>query len=256
MLIGVPLETVAGETRVAVTPETAKKLKAQGHVVRVQSGAGVAASATDAAYEAVGAEIVDRAGAFGCDLVLKVRSPHGRRAVADEARRRAGGHAQPVRPRRPAAPGRRRPHQLRARGRAAHDARAEHGRAVEPGQHRRLQGGDDRGRPLPALLPDADDRRRHREGRARRDPRRRRRRPAGDRHRQAAGRGDRGERRAPERQGAGRVAGRASSSTCPTKPPKRRKPPRAWAAMRGRCRRAGSSARRSRWPSASRRPTS
>ncbi|HSW25834.1 MAG TPA: NAD(P)(+) transhydrogenase (Re/Si-specific) subunit alpha, partial [Burkholderiaceae bacterium] len=75
MLIGVPLETVAGETRVAVTPETAKKLKAQGHVVTVQSGAGVAASATDAAYEAVGAAIGDRAGAFGCDLVLKVRSP-------------------------------------------------------------------------------------------------------------------------------------------------------------------------------------
>ena len=46
MLIGVPLETAAGETRVAVTPETAKKLVAQGHAVRVQSGAGVAASAT------------------------------------------------------------------------------------------------------------------------------------------------------------------------------------------------------------------
>jgi NAD(P) transhydrogenase subunit alpha len=75
MLIGVPHETAAGETRVAVTPETAKKLKAQGHAVRVQSGAGVAASAPDAAYEAVGAEIVDAAGALGCDLVLKVRAP-------------------------------------------------------------------------------------------------------------------------------------------------------------------------------------
>ena len=41
MLIGVPLETAAGETRVSVTPETAKKLKAQGHTIRVQSGAGV-----------------------------------------------------------------------------------------------------------------------------------------------------------------------------------------------------------------------
>jgi len=75
MLIGVPLETTAGETRVAVTPETAKKLKAQGHTVRVQSGAGVAASATDDAYAAAGAEITDRAGAFTADLVLKVRSP-------------------------------------------------------------------------------------------------------------------------------------------------------------------------------------
>lgn len=75
MLIGIPQETVAGETRVAVTPETAKKLKAQGHALRLQSGAGVAASAPDAAYEAVGVEITDAAGAFGCDLVLKVRSP-------------------------------------------------------------------------------------------------------------------------------------------------------------------------------------
>ena len=84
MLIGVPLETAAGETRVAVTPETAKKLKAQGHGVQVQSGAGVAASATDEAYAAAGAEITDRAGAFGCDLVLKVRTPQRRRAGADE----------------------------------------------------------------------------------------------------------------------------------------------------------------------------
>ncbi|MES3002213.1 MAG: Re/Si-specific NAD(P)(+) transhydrogenase subunit alpha [Pseudomonadota bacterium] len=76
MHIGVPAETTAGETRVAVTPETAKKLKAQGHTLRIQSGAGVAASATDEAYEAAGAEITDAEGAFGCDLVLKVRSPN------------------------------------------------------------------------------------------------------------------------------------------------------------------------------------
>jgi len=75
MLIGIPAETAAGETRVALTPETAKKLKAQGHTLRVQSGAGVAASVTDAAYEAAGAEITDAAGAFGCELVLKVRIP-------------------------------------------------------------------------------------------------------------------------------------------------------------------------------------
>ena len=75
MLIGVPLETAAGEARVAVTPETAKKLKAQGHQIAVQSGAGVAASATDEAYLAAGAQIVDRAAALGCELVLKVRSP-------------------------------------------------------------------------------------------------------------------------------------------------------------------------------------
>jgi NAD(P) transhydrogenase subunit alpha len=75
MLIGVPTETTVGETRVAATPETVKKLKGQGHIVRVQSGAGLAASATDEAFAAAGAEITDAASAFGADLVLKVRSP-------------------------------------------------------------------------------------------------------------------------------------------------------------------------------------
>ena len=75
MLIGVPTETTVGETRVAVTPETAKKLKAQGHTLRIQSGAGVTASVTDEAYTAVGVEITDAAGAYACELVLKVRAP-------------------------------------------------------------------------------------------------------------------------------------------------------------------------------------
>jgi H+-translocating NAD(P) transhydrogenase subunit alpha len=75
MKLGVPAETIAGETRVAVTPETAKKLIAQGHSVCVQSDAGVAASVTDAAYEAVGAQITDAAGAYASDIVLKVRAP-------------------------------------------------------------------------------------------------------------------------------------------------------------------------------------
>jgi NAD(P) transhydrogenase subunit alpha len=75
MLIGIPLETAVGESRVAVTPETVKKLKAQGHTLCVQSGAGIAASVTDEAYAAAGAEITDVAGAFGADMVLKVRAP-------------------------------------------------------------------------------------------------------------------------------------------------------------------------------------
>ena len=75
MLIGVPAEIMSGETRVAITPETAKKLKAQGHTIRVQAGAGVAASVPDDAYTAVGAEITDAAGAYAADIVLKVRCP-------------------------------------------------------------------------------------------------------------------------------------------------------------------------------------
>jgi H+-translocating NAD(P) transhydrogenase subunit alpha len=74
MLIGIPAETLAGETRVAVTPETVKKLTAQGHKLLIQSGAGIAASVTDEAFVAAGAEITDAAGAFACDLVLKVRN--------------------------------------------------------------------------------------------------------------------------------------------------------------------------------------
>ena len=75
MLIGIPTETAVGETRVAITPETTKKLTAQGHTLRIQSGAGVAASVTDEAYTAAGADITDAAGALACELVLKVRSP-------------------------------------------------------------------------------------------------------------------------------------------------------------------------------------
>jgi NAD(P) transhydrogenase subunit alpha len=75
MLIGVPAETAAGEARVAMTPETAKKLVGQGHSVRIQSGAGLRASVTDEAYRAAGAEITDAANAFGADMVLKVRLP-------------------------------------------------------------------------------------------------------------------------------------------------------------------------------------
>ncbi len=75
MRIGVPAETAAGETRVAVTPETAKKLVAQGHQVLVQSGAGMRASAPDDAYRAAGADITDAASALAAELVLKVRAP-------------------------------------------------------------------------------------------------------------------------------------------------------------------------------------
>ena len=74
MRIGVPAESRPGETRVAATPETVKKLAAQ-HEVVVQSGAGVHAAAIDDAYVAAGARIVTAAEAFGADLVLKVRSP-------------------------------------------------------------------------------------------------------------------------------------------------------------------------------------
>ncbi len=208
MLIGIPAETAAGETRVALTPETAKKLKAQGHTLRVQSGAGVAASVTDAAFEAAGAEITDAAGALACDLVLKVRAP----SDAELGLMKPGAHlVGMLNPfdaaglQRLAGAGLT---SLCAGGRAAHHPCPEHGRVVVSSQHCRLQGGHDGSRQIPALLSHADDRGRHRQGRARGDPGCRRGRAAGDCHRQAPGRGDRGLRCASQRQGAGRVAGR------------------------------------------------
>ena len=75
MRIGVPLETKPGETRVAATPETVKKLVGQGHTVVIQKDAGLNASQPDSAYEAVGATIGNAADAFGAEIVLKVRAP-------------------------------------------------------------------------------------------------------------------------------------------------------------------------------------
>jgi H+-translocating NAD(P) transhydrogenase subunit alpha len=74
MKIGVPAESRPGETRVAATPETVKKLAVQ-HEVVVQSGAGLRASVTDEAYAAAGARIGSAEEAFQAELVLKVRAP-------------------------------------------------------------------------------------------------------------------------------------------------------------------------------------
>ncbi len=75
MMIGVPAEGRPGETRVAATPETVKKLVAAKHTVLVQSGAGTSASYSDEAYVAAGATIGSAADASAAQTVLKVRTP-------------------------------------------------------------------------------------------------------------------------------------------------------------------------------------
>ncbi|MYM94405.1 Re/Si-specific NAD(P)(+) transhydrogenase subunit alpha [Duganella vulcania] len=75
MRVGIPAETRPGETRVAATPETVKKLAAK-HQVIVQAGAGLSASVTDEAYVAAGAQIGSAAEAFAAEVVLKVRAPN------------------------------------------------------------------------------------------------------------------------------------------------------------------------------------
>ncbi len=73
--LGIPKENKAGETRVAATPESFKKFSKLGLQLFVESGAGLAAGFTDDAYKAVGGQIVDKAGAFGCDIVFKIERP-------------------------------------------------------------------------------------------------------------------------------------------------------------------------------------
>lgn len=70
-------ERAAGETRVALTPETARKFIALGAAVVVEAGAGAAASIADADYVAAGAEVAKTAAAAvkGADAVLGVQGP-------------------------------------------------------------------------------------------------------------------------------------------------------------------------------------
>ncbi len=77
MKIGVPKEVLSGEKRVATTPEAVGHLRKLGFAVAVEAGAGQAASFTDEAYRAAGAEIVPTAEQLfaGADVVLKVRAP-------------------------------------------------------------------------------------------------------------------------------------------------------------------------------------
>jgi NAD(P) transhydrogenase subunit alpha len=78
MKIGIPAETRAGETRVAATPETVKKLVTGGkHTVLVQSGAGVQASIPDAQFMEAGATLVATAAEVyqQAEILLKVRAP-------------------------------------------------------------------------------------------------------------------------------------------------------------------------------------
>jgi NAD(P) transhydrogenase subunit alpha len=76
MRIGIPAETRAGETRVAATPETVKKMLAAGHQVLVQQGAGENASIPDADFQAAGATLAAAADVYAqAEIVLKVKAP-------------------------------------------------------------------------------------------------------------------------------------------------------------------------------------
>ena len=86
MRIGVPVETAAGERRVALVPEGVGRLRKRGLAVAVAAGAGDRAGFRDDAYRAAGAEIVAHDEALGAAIVVKVQRP-----AADEIGRLQAG---------------------------------------------------------------------------------------------------------------------------------------------------------------------
>ena len=76
MRIGVAKEIKQDEYRIALTPAGAGELRARGHEVIVESGAGVGSAFPDSDYENVGAQIVSVDDVWAtADMVLKVKEP-------------------------------------------------------------------------------------------------------------------------------------------------------------------------------------
>lgn len=77
MKVGIPKEIKNNEYRVSITPAGVVELKKHGHVVWVESGAGLGAGYSDEAYEKVGAKIIAKAKEVyaECDMIVKVKEP-------------------------------------------------------------------------------------------------------------------------------------------------------------------------------------
>ena len=94
MKVGVPRETAAGERRVALVPETVKRLTGGGFEITVEPGAGESASFPDGEYESAGATLADDP--YTADAVVKVQAP----SADESARLREGqiviGFLQPL----------------------------------------------------------------------------------------------------------------------------------------------------------------
>jgi alanine dehydrogenase len=76
MRIGVAKEIKPDEYRVALTPAGARELVQRGHEILVETGAGAGSAFPDAAYEAVGAELVSVEDVWeSAELLLKVKEP-------------------------------------------------------------------------------------------------------------------------------------------------------------------------------------
>ena len=78
MRLGTPREVIEGEARVGMTPDSARQLQKLGYDCAIESGAGLAAGFSDAAYEAAGVEVIKTAAALwkASDIIAKVRQPN------------------------------------------------------------------------------------------------------------------------------------------------------------------------------------
>jgi NAD(P) transhydrogenase subunit alpha len=70
--VGVPKESAPGERRVSIVPKVVERIVAMGLDVVIESGAGLGALISDAAYKQAGATIGD---AWSADVVVKVAPP-------------------------------------------------------------------------------------------------------------------------------------------------------------------------------------
>ncbi len=86
LILGTPKESLRGESRVAMTPESAQHLERLGYKCLIETGAGVCAGFHDNAYRAVGVDVVPTAAALwaSADVVAKVRPPE--RSEAEQLR--------------------------------------------------------------------------------------------------------------------------------------------------------------------------
>jgi NAD(P) transhydrogenase subunit alpha len=75
VVIFVPKESAAGETRVAAIPETVKGMQKLSLTVQVERGAGLAAGFSDKDFEEAGATLVDAAARGSADIVLGIQIP-------------------------------------------------------------------------------------------------------------------------------------------------------------------------------------
>ena len=78
MIIGIPRESLPGETRVAATPQTVGQLIKLGYEVVVEAGAGAGSSFPDAAFTEAGAAVGPADPVWAADVVLTVVNSKGK----------------------------------------------------------------------------------------------------------------------------------------------------------------------------------